>query len=408
MAGPWGLTPGQAGFLVSSGLVGFLIGAAGHGPVADRLGRRGTLLIGLWVVNLFTVLTPLFGQSFVSFCVLRVLTGIGLGTLLPLAATYINELAPRRVSNAFSLWGVALGWSAGGALAGAVGVFLTPRFGWEALYWVGALSIPLTFVMHWALPESPKFLAAKGRVEELRALLSRLRPDRAAVFIGAAFRVPEKPAAANPIRVLLTPRYRRVSLTIWLTAFLSLFCIFGLTGWIPTVMMKRGETFAMSFGFGALMQVMSFIGGLSLAMLADRWPPRTTAMLATWWAVGGMAVIALVFLEGGAVNFASVAIAGFCIIGAQHVLNNLTASLYDTEVRASAVGMELGVGRIGAILGPFVAGLLQGATGGPDAMFWTIGIAALMGGIAIASLGIHGRGVAPVERTTAMLESQPT
>lgn len=403
VAGPWGLSPGQSGFLVSSGLIGFLIGAAGHGPVADRLGRRGTLLIGLWVVNLFTVLTPLFGQSFVSFCVLRVLTGIGLGTLLPLAATYINELAPRRVSNAFSLWGVALGWSAGGAMAGAVGVFLTPRFGWEALYWVGALSIPLTFVMHWALPESPKFLAAKGRVEELRALLSRLRPDRAAVYIGATFRVPEKAAAANPIRALLTPRYRRVSLTIWLTAFLSLFCIFGLTGWIPTVMMKRGETFAMSFGFGALMQVMSFIGGLSLAMLADRWPPRTTAMLAGWWAAGGVAVIALVFLEGGAINFASVAVAGFCIIGAQHVLNNLTASLYDTDVRASAVGMELGVGRIGAILGPFVAGLLQGATGGPDAMFWTIGIAALMGGVAIASLGIHGRSVAP-----AMLESQPT
>ena len=371
--------------------------------MADRLGRRGTLLIGLWVVNLFTVLTPLFGQSFVSFCVLRVLTGIGLGTLLPLAATYINELAPRRVSNAFSLWGVALGWSAGGALAGAVGVFLTPRFGWEALYWVGAMSIPLTFVMHWALPESPKFLAAKGRVEELRALLSRLRPDRAGIYVGAMFRVPEKPAAANPIRVLLTPRYRRVSLTIWLTAFLSLFCIFGLTGWIPTVMMKRGETFAMSFGFGALMQVMSFIGGLALAMLADRWPPRITAMLAGWWAVGGVAVIALVFLEGGAINFASVAIAGFCIIGAQHVLNNLTASLYDTDVRASAVGMELGVGRIGAILGPFVAGLLQGTTGGPDAMFWTIGIAALMGGVAIASLGIHGRIVAP-----AMLESQPT
>ncbi len=109
VAGPWGLSPGQSGFLVSSGLIGFLIGAAGHGLVADRLGRRGTLLAGLWVVNVFTVLTPLLGDGFASFCLLRVATGVGLGTLLPLAATYINELAPRRVSNAFSLWGVALG-----------------------------------------------------------------------------------------------------------------------------------------------------------------------------------------------------------------------------------------------------------------------------------------------------------
>ena len=139
VAGLWGLSPGQSGFLVSSGLIGFLLGAAGHGMATDRFGRRGALLAGLWIVNVFTVLTPLLGQEFASFCLLRVLTGVGLGTLLPLAATYINELAPRRVSNAFSLWGVALGWSLGGTLAGLVSVFLTPRFGWEVLYgpWQG-------------------------------------------------------------------------------------------------------------------------------------------------------------------------------------------------------------------------------------------------------------------------------
>lgn len=172
VAKPWGLSAGQAGFLVSSGLIGFLIGAAGQGMVSDRLGRRGTLLAGLWIVNVFTVLTPLLGTGFTAFCLLRVLTGIGLGTLLPLAATYINELAPRRVSNAFSLWGVALGWSLGGTLAGLVGVFLTPLYGWEVLYWVGALSIPLTLLMHAALPESPKFLALTGRHDDLRRLLT--------------------------------------------------------------------------------------------------------------------------------------------------------------------------------------------------------------------------------------------
>ena len=66
----WGLSAGQAGFLVSSGLIGFLIGAAGQGTVSDRLGRRVTLLAGLWIVNVFTVLTPLLGTSFASFCTL--------------------------------------------------------------------------------------------------------------------------------------------------------------------------------------------------------------------------------------------------------------------------------------------------------------------------------------------------
>src|ERR1700690_1584899 len=64
---PWGLLPSQAGFLVSSGLIGFLFGAMGHGMVADRYGRRKTLLAGLWIVNILTLLTAIFATSFASF-----------------------------------------------------------------------------------------------------------------------------------------------------------------------------------------------------------------------------------------------------------------------------------------------------------------------------------------------------
>jgi len=117
VVGPWGLKGGQAGFLISSGLIGFLIGSAAHGIIADRIGRRGTLLGGLWITSIFTLLTALFADSFVSFCALRLLTGLGLGVLLPLATTYINELAPRRIANTFALWGVALGWALGGTVA---------------------------------------------------------------------------------------------------------------------------------------------------------------------------------------------------------------------------------------------------------------------------------------------------
>lgn len=386
VAQPWGLSGGEAGLLVSSGLVGFLIGAAGHGPIADRFGRRVTLMGGLWIVNVFTVLTAVLAHDFWSFCGLRLLTGLGLGALLPLAATYINELAPRRLSNAFSLWGVALGWSAGGVLAGLVGVFLTPQFGWQALYFVGAGSIPLTLMVQKLLPESPRFLAARGRIPELRSLLGRLRPERREAYTNAVLRLDQTPPVRNTIRVLLSPRYRRASLTIWLTAFLSLFAIFGLTGWIPTVMMKRGETFAASFGFGALMQATSFIGGLALAMIADRKMSQVPRYLSAWWLAGGLAVGALGFVNSHILNIAIVAIAGFCIIGAQHVLNNFTANSYETAVRASGVGMELGVGRLGAVLGPFVIGLLQQAAGDPGAVFWAIGAAAIIAGCAIGSL----------------------
>jgi MFS transporter, AAHS family, 4-hydroxybenzoate transporter len=387
--GPWGLSRGQAGFLVSSGLIGFLFGAIGQGMIADRLGRRGTLLAGLWIVNVFTLCTAIFADSFWSFCSWRFLTGLGLGVLLPLGTTFINELAPRRISNRFSLWGVTLGWSLGGVLAGLAGVFLTPIYGWQALYYAGATSLLLTLVVHLVLPESPKFLAASGRIDELRALLSRIRPERRDVYANATFRSTESKAGGNTIGVLLGARYWRVSLTIWLTAFLSLFAIFGLTGWIPTVMMQRGETFAASFGFGALMQAMSFVGGLALATLADRRFALAPAYLAAWWMIGGLAVIALVFVNTHGLNLAIAAAAGFFVVGAQHVLNNFTAGSYDTSVRASGVGMMLGVGRIGAILGPFVIGLLQQATGGADIVFWAIGIAAAVAALAIGSLRLR-------------------
>jgi AAHS family 4-hydroxybenzoate transporter-like MFS transporter len=317
---------------------------------------------------------------------LRFVTGLGLGTLLPLGTTYINELAPQRVSNRFSLWGVTLGWSLGGVFAGLVGVFLTPHYGWQVLYYVGTLSIPLTLVVHAVLPESPKFLAARGRMEELRRLLSRLRPERQAVYEAATLRIAEQPATHNTVAALLALRYRRVSLTIWATAFLSLFAIFGLVGWIPTVMIKRGESFAASFGFGALMQATSFVGGLVLAMLADRGIASTPRLLGGWFLVGGLAVGSLVFVNWHGFNLAIVAVAGFCIIGAQHVLNNFTANSYETGFRASGVGMELGVGRVGAILGPYVIGLLQQLTGGPEAVFWAIGGAAIVAAMVIGSL----------------------
>jgi MFS family permease len=386
VAGPWGLAPGQAGLLVSSGLVGFLTGAAGHGLVADRFGRRGTLLGGLWITNIFTLATALFADSFASFCTLRVLTGIGLGVLMPLATTYINELAPRRVVNVFSLWGVALGWALGGTFAGLVGVFLTPLFGWRVLYWVGSLSILLSLVLHVTLPESVKFLALQKRGEEIKALLARLRPERAELYVQSQFAFPEAASHENSVMGLLTPRYRRVTLTIWLGAFLSLFCIFGLTGWIPTVMMQRGESFSTSFGFGALIQVMSFIGGLVCGHIADR-TGSSRWTLACWWAFGGISVLSLVFFNVHVLNLVCTAAAGFFIIGAQYVLNNFAAASYETNFRATGVGMELSVGRVGAILGPFVVGTLQQLYTGPTAMFIAIGGAAIFAALAIVSVG---------------------
>src|SRR5581483_9673143 len=214
--------------------------------------------------------------------VLRVLTGLGLGVLLPLSTTYINELAPRRIENTFALWGVALAWAAGGAAAGLVGVFVTPHTGWQGLYWTGSLSVLLIPFVHRYLPESPKFALLRGRESEVRDILAKLRPQRAQLYRTLSIKTPIASENA-PIRALLAAPYRRLSIAIWATSFLSLFCIFGLSGWIPTLMQARGESFGASFAFGALMQVMSFVGGLVCGRLVDR-TGRPRFWLCAWWA----------------------------------------------------------------------------------------------------------------------------
>src|SRR5437763_5303247 len=95
VAKPWGLQAGQAGILISSGLVGFLLGAAIHGIIADRAGRRGTLLGGLWITSIFTLLTATLADSSLSSCILRAPTGTGRGVLPPTATTRRTEPPPR-------------------------------------------------------------------------------------------------------------------------------------------------------------------------------------------------------------------------------------------------------------------------------------------------------------------------
>lgn len=379
---PWHLKPAEAGLLVSSGLLGFMVGAAIHGMIADKIGRRLTLLGGLWISSIFTLATAILAHSFGSFCLLRIFTGVGLGVLLPLGTTYINEFAPRRAANMFPVWGVAFGWALGGTAVGLTGIFATPHWGWQSLYYLGSFSILIAAGGHWVLPESVKFLVFSGRLNEAASLLARLRPERAEIYASLPIYVCSTLHPKPSPRKLLSREYRRVSLTIWGSAFLSLFAIFGLTGWIPTVMIGRGETFSASFSFGAFMQIMSFIGGLACSLIADRML-NSRLTLALWWGAGGLCVWLLTVVDTHVTNLILTGAAGFFCIGAQFVLNNFAAASYETGLRATGVGMELAVGRIGAILGPLIIGAIQQAFPGSNATFLTIGLASLLAAIVV-------------------------
>ena len=371
----WHLPPSQAGLLVSSGLFGFMIGSLLVGLIADRVGRKFTLIGGLLIAGLIDLATANYAHSFGVFVSLRLLTGLGLGMLLPLSVTLINEFAPRRATNMLVGF-VMVGWSGGGILAALAGLALAPRFGWPALFWVDGLALPLALLCAFALRESPRFLTLKDRQPALRQVMVWLRPDQASVYSDATFTTTEDMRRKGSIGRLLLPDVRRSTLVVWFCAACSLFTIFGLSSWVPQSMIQRGETFGASFGFGALLQFMAVLGGVGCGWAADRLDRRR--VLSISWGLATLAIAGLALLNNHWTNILFISVAGFFVMGAQPVLNNFTASLYETEIKSTGVGVELGVGRMGGILGPYIGGWLKQIFGGSLALFSAMALTVAM------------------------------
>lgn len=362
----WRLLPSEAGLLVSSGLVGFMVGALLNGVLADRIGRKPVLAAALLLAGLGNLANATWVDSYPRFLAVRVVTGIGLGVILPLAVTLVNELAPRRIANLLLGW-VMAGWSIGGVTAALAAVALAPAHGWHTLFAVGVMAGPLAAIVLGVLPESPRFLAIHGRHDEARAVLARLASSTPERYAGAALTAPEASDDAGSFAQLLAPHVRNRTLIVWACSGLSLFAIFGLSSWTPEIMFERGAPIRTSFALGAVLQFAAVLGGLGCGWAADR-SGRDRILIASW-VLGAVAVIALALIPRPGADIVSLAIAGFCIMGAQPVLNNFTAALYETRIRSTGVGAQLGVGRLGGILGPYVGGWLQQLFPGSAALF---------------------------------------
>ncbi len=365
----WQLSPSEAGLLVSSGLIGFMLGSLANGTLADRIGRKPVLAGSLLVAALGNVLTAAWVHSYAQFLIARLATGLGLGMILPASVALLSEVAPRRIANVLLGW-VMAGWSIGGMAAALTAIALAPAHGWQSLFVVGGLAAPLAVLIGALLPESPHFLALRGKQAEVRAVLGHLAPSNAERYARCEFTSVEEARHRGSFMRLLTPRLRTGTLVVWACSGLSLFTIFGLSSWTPQVMLERGAAVARSFGFGAWLQFAAVLGGLGCGWLADR-AGRDRTLTASWM-LGAAALAGLAIVTPPAADLAFLSVAGLCVIGAQPVLNNRTAALYGTEIRSTGVGAQLGVGRLGGILGPYIGGWLQQLFPGSTVLFLTM------------------------------------
>jgi benzoate transport len=374
----WGLTAPQVGAITSYGLIGMMIGALGIGTLADVIGRRACILLSVSVFSVFTALLAIAPSPEV-FGLIRFLGGLGLGGLIPTAATMVSEYARLRRRGS-SITFMMTGYHVGGILTALLAIPILPVLGWRAMFVAGALpALVLVPLMLRNLPESPSFLVARGRREEAEELASRygiaLEPDELRK-VRAEERASEG-GGLRAVRTLFSGGYVVGTLAFSVASFMGLLLVYGLNQWLPTIMRDAGYALGAALAFLLVLNLGAVAGLLLAGPVADRYGSKIAC--AGWFGLAAVSLFLLSVQLPLVLTYLIVFVTGFFVFSAQVLLYAYVSRHYPTSGRGTALGWAAGIGRVGAICGPLLGGFLLGA-----------GLAVPWGFYAFALVGVLG------------------
>lgn len=385
----WGARRDAFATVAALGLVGVTIGAATGGVLGDRLGRRSGLIGSVVLFGVMTAASA-WSRDVVSLAVMRTLAGLGIGGALPNGAALISEFTPlRRRSLAIALGMVFI--PIGGVLAGVIGGFVLPIYGWRALFvCCGVIPIAVGLVFLAVLPESPRFLLRRPhRHPELMRLLGRCGYGFAANSVLADASADQ--VAATPLSALFGQEARFDTVAIWVGFFFCLLASYTMFSWIPTMLANRGLGPAgTSFGMTAFNSG-GMIGGLVGGGLIQHFGSRRSTLGLAAGAVAGALVLG--FLPDSAwtlvwPGMTALVFQGVFLAGLHNGLYTLAAYIYPPFIRATGVGAAAAVGRIGAVLSAYT-GVLSLELGGAAGYFVLIAISSALALVGVAFVRRH-------------------
>lgn len=363
----WDLTKGEAGWIASIGFIGMALGATLGGLLADRFGRRQVFALTLLVYGVATGASALVG-GIAALLVLRFLVGLGLGAELPVASTYVSEFAPARIRGRLIVFLEAF-WAVGWTAAALIGYFVIPASddGWRWAFALGAIPAIYALVVRWGLPESPRWLAARGRIAEAERIVSTFEADAGVVRGPAIRREPQSQAIAVTMRArfatLWNAEFRVRTVCLWLVWLCVNFAYYGAFIWIPSILVDAGFDLVRSFGFTLIITLAQLPGYAVAAWLIEVWGRRTTLSVF----LVGAAVSAAFF--GTAETESAIISAGmalsFFTLGAWGALYAVTPEIYPTSLRGTGAGWAAGIGRVASIIAPLAVPVLLVAGGAP-------------------------------------------
>jgi MFS family permease len=388
-----GITPDQAGDLGSYATFGMLVGALAAGTVADRIGRKKLMVACVTLFSLASGLCAMSG-SVAVFGLGRTLAGVGLGGLLPTAISMVSDYAPRGRA-ALAIGMLMTAHHAGGILSAYVALWIVEPLGWRAAFWVCVAPLLFVPVLARFMPESLSFLVAKGRTEEARELAGRFEVQLPA----AAGR--KAPADRwNSLVGLFRGGEWTQTLLYWSASFGGLLLVYGVATWLPTLMRSEGYELGSALTFVVLFNLGGIVGMLVAGRAADRFgAPRISSI---WFALTAAGVFLLSVHMPLAVTFTVVFLTGVFLNSAQTMIYATVSIRSTPDNRATAVGWTSGMGRFGAVFGPWLGGRLL-AAGNGDWGFTAFAIAGLSSMVFIGIAALRSSRQAPHSGTPQTL-----
>ncbi|MFF3492908.1 MFS transporter [Streptomyces sp. NPDC002795] len=367
VAGVFALSGLEQGLLGSSSLIGAVLGALLVGFIGDRTGRRNLLVWSMTCYSAAMILGAFSPDAFVLVAT-RIVGGVAIGINANIVMPYLAEFSPpsRRGHFVGSLAGF---FAFGYVLAALIGFFIIQAFdgGWRIAQIVVGLPIILAVFWRRSLPESPRYLVSRGRVDEAMAEVERLEdkvrkatgkplpePAPTAHAPATASAATHRPTGLARFLALWRPPLLRQTGLVWVLWFCFSFAYYGFLVFLPTLLVDRGFSISESFGYSILIEVAQVIGYYPAAVLSERLDRKWSIVI--FLLAGALAALGAATAHSDAVVIVCSVALAFFLNGAYAPLYTYTPEIYPTWIRGTGVGASAVFGRVGAALAPIILG----------------------------------------------------
>ncbi|WP_454741579.1 MFS transporter [Cupriavidus necator] len=377
-----GVTASTAGFMASSALFGMMFGAIFLGALSDKIGRRWTISLCVFLFSVFTAAAGLTSDP-VTFSVMRFIAGLGIGGVMPNIVAQMTEYSPRRIRS-FMTTVMFSGYAIGGILAAVIGKQFIAGFGWQVVFFAAGVPVLLIPFILKTMPESLSFLVSRQNERDLREVVRRIDPQLR-LDPGATFQLPRQDRAAGAPVARLFQDGRGVStIMFWIAFFTGLFMVYALSTWLTKLMAMSGYSLGSALSFVIALNLGAVVGAIGGGWLADRFHIKW--VLVSMYALGAFFLYLMTFKTSTDVLYLLIGAVGACTTGAQIVAYAYSGQFYPMSIRSTGVGMASGIGRLGAIVAPVLIGLIVSLKLPLEQNFLVIGAAGIVGALALACI----------------------